>query len=300
MPPSAPTYAIGSWMCGDAGFNVLDAQGTAWGVHTNGTSGIWDSPGVVLQQTQFPNADGAFRSKNNRTPRAMSITGWGAATSIAGACASRRQLTGLLTGGKQSPLVVTDIDGLVLTASVELADVIKVTPGSLTWDFQLLMSAADPYFYGPAAVFTVGLSTTSGGLDWSTGGGLDWSTGGGLNWGTPGANGLIQVTNPGVHRSWPVFTVAGPTTGVLLGFSITNTLTGQTLVYSGNLFTSDVVTIDTNPATRSVLLNGVDYSKNLTTQQFFSVAAGASATIQFQGNDASATSLLTASLAGAY
>lgn len=302
--PGAPTYAIGTWKCGDSGFSVPDANGTAWGVHTGGTSGIWDGPGVTLNQTPFPNEDGAFRSENFRPPKAMSITGWGAATSIAGACASRRTFTGLLTGGGQSPLVITDIDGLVLTAMVELADAPKITPGALTWDFQLMMSAADPFLYGPAVSGVTTLPATAGGLDWvgPTTFGVDWTNGGagGLFWGAGGSNGLVTLSNPGVHKAWPKFTINGPTSGTLTNFGVVNGTTGQTLFYTGALSPGDTLVIDSNPRTRSILLNGLDYSKNLTTQQFFSVPPGGSVAIQFQGTDVSRTSLLTASLAPAY
>jgi hypothetical protein len=302
--PGAPTYAIGTWKCGDSGFSVPDVNGTAWGVHTNGTSGIWDGPGVTLNQTNFPNEDGAFRSENFRPPKAMSIIGWGAATSIAGACASRRTFTGLLTGGGQSALTIVDIDGLTLTAMVELADAPKITPGALTWDFQLMMSAADPFLYGPAVSASTTLPVSGNGLDWvgPTTHGVDWTNAGagGLFWGAGGSNGLVTLANPGVHKAWPKFTINGPTTGTLVNPIIVNGVTGQMLFYTGTLSPGDVLVIDCNPRTRSILLNGLDYSKNLTTQQFFSISPGSSAAIQFQGTDVTLTSLLTATLAPAY
>jgi hypothetical protein len=289
-------------MCGDSGFSVTDTNGTAWGVRTGGTSGIFDSPDVRLNHVNYANADGAARSRNFRPPKQMSITGWAAGTSIAGIVASRRAFQGLLGGGGQGTLTVTDIDGTALTATVELASATKITPAALQFDWQLNLVANDPYFYG--ALVTAPptlLPTSSGGLDWSTGGGLDWSTGGGLNWGTSNGNGLITLANTGVEESWPKFTVAGPTDiGTLANPSITNSVTGEQLFFAYTMQLNDVLVIETNPQRRSVKLNGVTYRRDLTIAQYFSVLPGVSVTVQFGGTSVSTTPSLTAAIAPAY
>lgn len=303
-PISAPTYAIGSWACGSAGFDILDANGTAWGVRTGGTSGIFDGPPVTLNQTNFPNTDGAFRSKNFRPVRTMVINGWAAGSTLAGAVASRRAFMGILGGGSQQKLTITDMDGLVLTAMVELGDTPKVTPAAMQFDWQLTLSAADSYLYGPVASTNTGLSSAASGLDWTGAGagGLDWTGAGagGLVWGTPTNNGLCQLTNIGTEVTWPTFTITGPASGQLVAPSIVNSSTGETLAYTGSLNPGDVLVISTAPTNRSVLLNGVPYRRFLTPAQFFSIPAGASITVQFQGTSISPTPLLTATVASAY
>jgi len=300
---SAPTFAIGAWACGSAGFDVLDANGTAWGVRTGGTSGIFDGPPVTLNQTNFPNADGAFRSQNFRPVRTMVINGWAAGSTLAGAIASRRAFMGLLGGGGQGTLIITDMDGLVLNATVELGDVPKVTPAAMQFDWQLTLSAADPYLYGPVVSTNTGLPSAVSGLDWvGLGAGLDWTGAGagGLVWGTPTNNGLCQLTNIGTEVAWPIFTITGPATGQLIAPTIVNGTTGEILAYTGSLNPGDVLVISTAPTNRSVLLNGVPYRRFLAPAQFFSIPPGGSVTIQFQGTSASPTPLLTATVASAY
>lgn len=301
-PISAPTYAIGSWIAGSSGFDMVDANGTAWGVRTNGTTGIFDGPPVTLNQSPFPNSDGAFRSKNFRPPRTMVINGWAAGSSIAGVAASRRAFIGMLNGGGQAVFTITDTDGLVLTALVESGDIPKATPNALQFDWQLTLSAADPYLYGPAVTASVGLPGAISGIDWvGLGGGIDWTGGGlgGIVWGTTSSNGLLQLTNLGPAEAWPVFTLSGPPSGTLVNPSIVNSSTGETLAYTGTLQPGDLLVITTKPTARSVMLNGTSYRRFLTNPQYFSVPPNSSITIQFQGTSVSTPSLL-ASLASAY
>lgn len=302
MTISAPTYALGAWMAGSAGFDVVDANGTAWGVRTNGTSGIFDGPPVTLNQSDFPNSDGAIRSRNFRPTRTMVMNGWAAASSIAGGAASRRAFIGMLNGGGQQNFIVTDLDGLILTALVELGDTPKATPNALQFDWQLTLSAADPYLYAPAVTASVGLPGSVSGIDWvGLGAGIDWTGGGlgGIVWGTNSSNGLLQLTNTGPAEAWPVFTISGPPSGTLVNPIIVNSSTGETLAYTGTLSPGDVLVITTKPTARSVLLNGTSYRRFLTNAQYFSVPPNSSITVQFQGTSASTPSLL-ASLASAY
>lgn len=281
---------------------MVDSNGTAWGVRTNGTSGIFDGPPVTLNQTDFPNADGAFRSKNFRPTRTMIINGWAQAASIAGGEASRRAFIGMLNGGGQQTFSVTFMDGLVLTALVELGDTPKATPNALQFEWQLTLSANDPYLYGPAVSSSVGLPGAVSGLDWvGLGAGLDWTGGGlgGLVWGATSSNGLLQLANLGPAHAWPVFTISGPPSGTLVNPIIVNSTTGETLAYTGTLNPGDTLVITTNPTNRSVMLNGTSYRRFLTSAQYFSVAPNSSITIQFQGTSSS-TPLLLASLASAY
>lgn len=298
MTISSPTYSIGAWTAGDSG--VTDTNGTQWGVTS--TTGIFDGPDVRLNQSPYPNADGAARARSYRNPLASTITGWAQGTTVAGTAVSRRAFIGLLPGGVQDTLTITDLDGLVLTATVELGAAPKATPADgVNFDWQLTLSAADPYLYGPPATSSTGLPSASGGLDYVTTGGLDYVTTGGLHYGTPGSTGLIQLTNAGTAEAWPLFTVYGPTDANTLTVpGVTNSATGQQLSFFSILNQGDVLAIDSNPRHRSVLLNGVSYRRFLTTAQWFSIPPGASVSVQFTGTSTSSTPLLTASLSAAY
>lgn len=305
----SPIYTIGAWSAGGAG--VTDANGTTWGINANSggagvnygaTTGIFDGPGVTLNQANFPNADGGLRARSFRPVATQVLQGWGLGSSLAGAVASRRAFRGILAGGGQSTLTITDIDGYQLTMTVELGDIPHVTPMTSNMFFwQLTLSAVDPYQYGAPVLQSTGLASSSGGLDYVTGGGLDYVTGGGLNYGTVTSTGLMTLANSGFETSWPVFTINAPTDGsTLINPSITNLSTGQQLVYTDTLSTGDQVVLTSAPINRSVVKNGTPYRVNLTVAQWFSVAPQSTVTVQFQGTATSATPQLAASLAPAY
>lgn len=311
--PDSPVYAIGSWSAGGAG--VTDANGTTWGIASNSggtgsnygaTTGIFDGPPVALNQANFPNADGAMRARSYRGAATQVLQGWALGSSLAGAVASRRAFRGILAGGGQSTLTITDLDGYVLTMTVELGDVPRVTPmASNMFFWQLTLSAVDPYQYGAPALQSTGLASSSGGLDYTGGGsgGLDYTGGGlgGLNYGILVSDGLMTLVNTGYEQSWPVFTVTAPTDGsTLVNPSITNISTGQQLAITDTLFNGDQVVLNSSPVNRSVLKNGTPYRPNLTVAQWFAVPPQSSVTVQFQGTATSATPLLAASLAPAY
>lgn len=304
MAISSPTYAIGAWAAGDVG--LVDGYGTAWGVRPGGTSGVFDGPDVRLNHSPFPNADGAQRSRNFRPPKTMTISGWAKGKTLAGIEASRRAYVGLLSGGGQSALTITFLDGLVVTAFVELAAIPKATPANnLEFDWQLTVSAVDPYMYGVPVVYNTALPGAASGIDWTGGGagGIDWTGGGlgGVVWGTTTSTGLITLVNNGFEEAWPTFTITAPTDGAtLVNPAAVDTGRGNQLLYTDTLNLGDTVVFNTSPINRSVLKNGVPYRVNLTVAQWFSVPAQSSVTVQFQGTSASTTAQLIGSLPSAY
>jgi Phage tail protein len=296
-----PVYQVGAWAAGGAG-GQTDANGVVWNVNPQGVTGVFDSAPNRLNQTPFNEYDGAQRSRNYDNPLPITIQGSAQGFTAAGVAASRRSFAGLFAGGGQQTMSITDIDGVVLTVTVEKNGAPKVTPQSagLDFDWQLNVIAADPRKYLPVSSSSTPLPSSSGGLDWSTGGGLDWSTGGGLNWGVAGSNGLLQLTNTGTADAWPVFTITAPTDGsTLVNPTIVNQNTGQMLQYVDTLFLGDVVVINTSPYNKSVTKNGQPYRRNLQVAQYFKVPAGQSIQIQFQGTSLSTTPQLSAALASA-
>lgn len=302
MGLSSPTYAITApsgytWIAGDTGLTFMDSFGTTFCV--TGTSGVYDGAAVVLSQSQIPNGDGAYRSNSFRTPAVPVLSGWAKGSSPAGTIASRRAFVGLFQGGRQQTLTITDLDGSVLTMTVESNGNPKATPAnSAEFDWQLSMVAADPDKYLPPVSGSTGLPTSSGGLDYAASGtGLSYP----LDYGTVGSNGLVTLTNSGTDDAWPVFTLTGPTDGATLsGVSIVNTSTGETLGFTQTLVTGDRLVITTNPHNRAVKLNDVPYRRFLVPAQFFSVPPGSSVAVQLQGTSTSTTSQLSASVAPAF
>lgn len=293
-----PIYQIdSSWSAGGDGAQV-DANGVLWMVNPQGTTGIFDGPDNRLNHTAFNEYPGAQRSRNQANTLPITIAGKAQGPNAAAIAAARRNLVGLLADGNQHTLTITDIDGAVLTVTVEQNGKAQVTPQSqgLDFDWQLGMIAADPRKYLPSVVSSTGLPSSSGGLSWP----LDWSTGGGLNWGVFGGNGLLQLTNTGTTDSWPIFTITAPTDGsTLVNPSIVDQNNGATLMFVDTLVLGDVVIINTAPYNRTTTKNGAPYRRNLQIAQYFSVPGESTMTVQFQGSSLSTTAKLTATLAQA-
>jgi hypothetical protein len=296
-----PTYQIGSWLVGGDG-GITDAANIIWRVNPQGTTGIFDSADNRLNQTVFNEYDGAQRSRNYDNALPITIAGTAQGVDFASVAAARRAFVGMLAGGGQKTLTVTDVDGAVLTITVEKNGKQQVTPQSQGCDFdwQLNCIAADPRKYLPDQSASIGLPSSSGGLNWSSGGGLNWSSGGGLDWGIAGSNGLIQLTNTGTAEAWPEFQFFAPTDGsTLVNPTAVNQLTGETLKFVDTLIQGDIVDIKSSIYERSVTKNGVPYRRNLQVAQWFSIAPGETMTVQFQGTGTSSTSLMTATLSPA-
>lgn len=293
-----PTYSIGGLV-----FGATDAAGVTWGVST--TSGWYDGAPMRLNQTVIPRGDGAYRANSYRGSRLITLTGWAVAPSKIAAQTARDALIGLYSVGTQQTLTVSD-GTQVRTASVELGDAPKSAPhaAGLGFDWQLVLSAADPRKYDPQQITAVPIASSSGGLDWATTGGLDWTGGGagGLTWGSGSSSGTVSVANAGTADTWPTFIIAGPTDGAVLHTpSITDSATGRVLAYSGDLGTGDRLTITTSRYGRSVLLNGsTDRRALLTTAQWFPIPARTTSLIQFAGNTVSPTPQLSILSANAW
>lgn len=292
MGLSSPTYQVGAWKAGDSG--ITDANGTTWGISRGGTSGVFDGPDIRLNQSPFPNADGAQRSRNFRLPRVMVLSGWARGSSVAGTEASRRAFTGMLGDGEQDTMTVTFLDGLVATALVERGAQPKSAPASpVEFDWQFTFSAVDPSLHGPQSSQSTSLPVLGGALHFPLHFPLHFS-------GTAPSNGLVEIVNPGTAESWPNFTITAGSVAVS-GILIVNTDTGETLGFTRSLNPGDVVNIVSSPLRRRVRLNEVPGRRFLSPAQWFSVPAVGSITVQFIGTSTSpSVPQLVASLAPDY
>jgi hypothetical protein len=267
-----PTYAVSGWAA-----NVDDDFGVRWVVTTQDAT---DGPTPKTRISERPYGAGAYRAVSFPASNPITLQGWGRAPGgRPSVMAARKQLFGLFTDGGQRLLVIDD--GLVpRQALVELAAKPKFTiwPDCSGFDWQLPLLATDPRLYDTATQAGSTTLPTPGavGLDWVTGGGLNWVTGGGLNWGTTTSNGTFSMANTGNADTWPTFTLTGPLTGPV---TITNNATGQQLTYSNTLGAGDSLVITTDPAKRSVLLNGSDRFTLMTSASWFSIPASSAVTV---------------------
>ena len=291
-----PIYQIDSaWSAGGDGAQ-LDTNNVLWLINPQGTTGIFDTADNRLNHTAFNEYAGAQRSRNYLNTLPITLAGKAQGADPAGVAAARRAFAGLLADGNQHTLTVTDVDGTVLTITVEQNGKAQVTPQSqgLDFDWQLNMIAADPHKYTRSFSINTPLPSGSGGLDWSTGGGLNWATGGGLNWGIAGNSGLLTLVNSGSSEVWPQFTIGPLIDGnTLTNPAIINQNTGRMLQFI-DVLGNDIVVIKQDPHNRSVTKNGAPYRRNLQIAQWFSIPAQSSITIQFQGTSANITALLNA------
>lgn len=304
-----------TWAIDGVTFNTRDDNGVEWllGITAydssmstttgSGDDGWYNGPGEKLKQVDMPIYDGVFDTQPYRDVRLVTLSGAIVAPDRVTMDRALRQFAAIGTGKTISTLVVTDPLG-TLQAQVRRAQKPNLSRVTSNYtEFQLFLVAPDPrrYDVGNRITVATGLPSTSSGLDWSTNGGLDWSTGGGLYWGS-GVPGTVYLSNPGTAESWPSVTIAGPTdAGTLIDPSITNSATGDQILYSGTLNTGDTLTISTSPYDYAVLLNGsTDVRAYLTSAQWFSIDSGQSVMLQFQGRSTSTTPQLIASLDPAY
>jgi hypothetical protein len=126
--------------------------------------------------------------------------------------------------------------------------------------------APDPRLYGAASTATTTLRQQGTGLVYP----LVYP----LNYGTPPSGGSVSFTNSGTTNTEPVFTVSG---ALSAGFQLTWVETGQHLTYSQPVG-SDLV-IDCGAGT--AMTQGQDRTAYLTSRDWFSIPAGATATFAF-------------------
>lgn len=292
---------VETWSLDGIIFNgAPDSNGVEYVMDVTGWSG---SAARVNAHVQRPGGHGTYKQPSFYSGKPLGCTGWVYAPSTLLRRNAEDRIAALLSDGTRNyPLVCTQENGL-RTAMVEMDDKVDVVLSSdeslLDFTFQLWQE--DPRKSGDAWSNSTSLPTPSaGGLDWSTGGGLDWTgaSTGGLDWGPTGSTGVATVHNSGTAPAWPMFTITGPTEpgGTLAGFSITNGLTGAFLFYDGLLGPGDVVTIDSSPYSRSVLLNGsADRRGYLGLAPWFTIEPGVDTPISFAGFSSSTSSTLTVS-----
>ena len=280
---------------------VKDANGCAYWVTDE--KGWSDGPPPRPISTGKPYSQGAFNGPDFYGARVITLYGHVAApTTLA-----RRAAEHTISAAFSDPLNLSELhcteETGELLANVRLDQNVTITrnPGGYDFDWSIQLAAPDPRKYSATVQqSTTNLPMAANGLDWITGGGLDWITGGGLTWGTVTSNGQVSMTNAGTADTWPTFVIAA-NGNVLSSPGITILFNGNVLFYNNTLQANDILTITTNPANRSVLLNGLtDMRRFLTTAQWTSVAAGTTVIAAFSSAVYTSTATLTAKWSNAY
>lgn len=285
--------------------NPPNPDGTGCQLDEDGLQGWYGSPKRRNTFTARSSDDGSWWSPlANEDVRVIPMTGELVGADQASFLLAQEALAAICPDPKVLyPLIVTDAAGTRM-AMVQRSDAVLMKPTNVSSAaFSLSVTAPDPLKYDPNVVTgTTALAAGVSGLDWATGGGLDWSTGGGLSWGRLASDGTYTIRNAGTAPSWPTYTIYGPTDiSSLTNVTITDAATGRVIPYTGMLSIGDSLVIQTNPANRSAILNGVsDVWGGLVAPQWFPVPAGGQVTVQFQGASGSTTPLLRVSSQNAY
>lgn len=294
------TWTMPAW---GLSFNtgVKDSSGCAY--FLLGEKGWSDGPPPRPITQGKPYSQGAFNGPDFYGARIIALNGHVAAPTMT----ARRAAEHLITAAFSDPLNLTELHcveetgELFANVRLDANTTVDKNSGGLDFDWSMQLAAPDPRKYGAnAQTATTALPMTTGGLDWVTGGGLDWVTGGGLNWGTVVSTGSIVITNSGTADTWPKFTIAA-NGNPLASPGITISIGSSVLFYNGTLGANDTLVITTNPSARSVILNGTsDRRAFLTTAQWTSIPAGATATAAFSSISYTSTATLTATWSSAY
>lgn len=257
--------------------------------------GWYSSAPTKTRVFERSNSDGAFGvSTFYRGARVVTMAGlFVGAGDNATAFAQWQGLSGLLASGATQTLSVTDPAG-TFTSDVMLygngSTLEPLLNGMARYVVTFL--AFDPVKYSPWRSTVISLAAGAGGLEYNLG-----APAGALYYGGNGELGRGTLTNAGNADVWPTFSVTGALSN---GFFIQCLETGQVIRYDRVVPAGTTVSL--NSRTGSVLVDSVsDASTYITRDEWFSIPAGTSRTIQFNAiSGSSGTPLLTVRDADGY
>ncbi|ATE56141.1 MULTISPECIES: hypothetical protein [Actinosynnema] len=160
-PITRPTWSVDGWTG-----NAIDDDDTAWFVHTD--AGWFGPVEVRSDDTDRANYHGTYSTAEQwRTARVITLTGMCAARTPERADRAVNTFNALLSRGA-ARLVVAEP---VLTKSAVVrkvaAQLERTSPTRFDW--QLVLTAADPVKYGATLRASTSLPLAGGGLDWESG-----------------------------------------------------------------------------------------------------------------------------------
>ena len=271
---------------------AVDSSGVAW--FLQGVVG-WDSPEVRAVFLERESDHGTWASPTYLGSRPITLSGTVEAPDRSSLQAA---LERLYAAASLDDTTLTVWEAVPKQATVRRSGKPLsqyVTDRTATWS--LLVTAADPRRYSTTLQSgTTGLPTTTGGLSFPVTVPITFSA--------TTVSGQISATNLGSLDTRPVLTIAGPVVAPAVSCLYPDGTVRQ-LIYSQDLASGDVLTIDTDAHT--VMLNG-DVSR----RRFMTVSAGwptipaatddgpTTVTYQFQSSTYNASAMLTATWRSAW
>lgn len=272
---------------GSVDLGTVDSDGTAWVLQT--LEG-WDSPEIRAEFTDREADHGAWASPVYLGSRPVTLAG----TIVA---ASR----GLLESAMERLRAAASLTDTVLTVWETMSKQATVRrSGKLLVQYvtdtvatySVMVTAQDPRRYSSSTQSgTTGLPATTGGLSFPAAFPITFSA--------TVVSGQINAVNAGSADTRPVLTITGPVVAPVIAALYPDGSVRQ-LIYSLDLVTGDVLTIDTDAHT--VVLNG-----NTSRRRFMTVAGGwptipaaSSVNYQFQSSAYNATAMLSAAWRSAW
>jgi hypothetical protein len=263
-------------------FGLVDAQGVAWRIGTDGLQG-WDSAEVRSTVTQREAAHGAWMGPTYLGERVITLAGTIVAPTVQLLDAAVEQLlvAAPLETGTATLVVYETVPKQVSVRQSGKPLVKYETDTVVTWS--LLLTAPDPRRYGtdPRTASTM-LPSTSGGLALPAA--LPWTLS------ATTVSGFISATNEGSIASLPTLSIAGPVQQPSVSVRYPDGSV-TTLAYSQDLGSGDVLVLDC--AAHTAVLGGASRRRYLS-GPWPAIPAGSSVQILFSSAVYSATAVLTA------
>lgn len=272
---------------GSLRLGAVDSAGVAW--FLQGLEG-WDSAEVRAEFQEREADHGTWASPVYLGSRPITLSGTVEAPDRSALQAAMEQLYAAAT--------LTDTTLAVSEATPKQATVRRsgkplvqyVTDRTATWS--VMVTAADPRRYSTTLQSgTTSLPSTTGGLSFPVTFPITFSA--------ATVAGQIGATNLGSMDTRPILTIAGPVVAPTVSCLYPDGTVRQ-LVYSQDLASGDVLTIDTDAHT--VILNGdVSRRRFMTVSAGWpTIPAGASVNYQFQSGTYNASAMLTATWRSAW
>lgn len=266
---------------------AVDNAGVAW--FLQGLEG-WDSPEVRAELQDRESDHGAWFSPAYLGSRPITLSGTVAAPdrSTLQDAMDRLYAAASLSDTTLAVWEATPKQSVVRRSGKVLAQ--YVTDRTATWS--VLVTAADPRRYGTTLQSgTTGLPSTTGGLSFPATFPITFSA--------TTVSGQIIAVNAGTMDTRPVLTITGPVTAPSVAALYPDGTVKQ-MIYSLDLASGDVLTIDTDAHT--AMINGtVSRRRFLTVPAGWpTIPAGSSVSYQFQSSTYNASATLTATWRSAW
>lgn len=271
---------------GSVDLGTVDSDGTAWVLQT--LEG-WDSPEIRAEFTDREADHGTWASPVYLGSRPVTLAGTIVAPSRA---LLESAMERLRTAAGLTDTVLTVWETVSKQAVVRRSGKLLVQYVTDTVaTYSVMVTAADPRRYSTTQQSgTTGLPATSGGLAFPSAFPLTFSA--------TVVSGQINAVNAGSADTRPVLTITGPVIAPVIAALYPDGTVRQ-LIYSLDLVTGDVLTIDTDAHT--VLLGSVSRRRFMTVAGGWPVIpAGSAVNYQFQSGTYNATAMLTAAWRSAW